>query len=165
MFGRLLLVNYAGFIIASQYAGLTVTELTATIIGISVVVVLIMLLRVIAQVKMNRANAKTEVYLRAGAGAFAIMSEEQEFLYVSEQFLKMTEYESLEALPHIRQMIVNLTPEEHIERHSDAKKTSNWRFEPPTRVDTLRTKSGREIKIERSIRWFESLARKSDGCQ
>jgi len=153
--GRLLFVNFAGFIIASQNAGLQVIDSSVVIISVSMCVVLVMLLRVIAQVKMNRANARTEVYLRAGTGAFAIMSEEQEFLYVSEQFLKMTGYESLEALPDIRQMIVDLSPEENAKLHVNVREVATGVLMLPQRVDTLRTKSGREIKIERSIRWFE----------
>ena len=153
--GRLLLINLAGFITVSLHNGILVTELFAVTSGMSFLVLTVMTLRLIAQINMNRANARTELYLRAGTGAFAIMSEEHEFLYVSEQFIKMTEYESLEALPHIRQMIVDLSSEEHAKLHARVRAVETGVLRLPTRSNTLKTKSGREIKVERSIRWFE----------
>ena len=106
--GRLLIVNFAGLFFLTQYIAFTPIELIAIVIAFSLATLFVMLLRLIAQIKMNRAQELTAVYLQSGTGTFAIMSEEQEFEYVSELFLHMTGYSTLQELPHLHDLITSL---------------------------------------------------------
>ena len=159
--GRLLLVNYAGFIIASQYSGLTVTELTASIIGISVVVVLVMLLRVIAQVKMNRANARvhsalerSDVFLRAGTGAYIIHNEDFRIEYLSDPMKEMIGIEDGETVTSVPQNLLGLSQEQTAamrQQLSDMKSDAIYRDEKIYDFYPLKG-SPKKVKIVR--RWI-----------
>ena len=153
--GRLLILNFAGLFFLTQYIAFTPIELVAIGIAFSLVTLFVMLFCVIAQIKRNRAQELTAVYLQSGTGVFAIMSEEQEFEYASELFLHMTGYSTLQELPHLHELITSLNKEEHTKLHEQAMCVETGLLSHPTRVDTLRKKSGEEIQTQRTRRWFE----------
>ena len=99
--GRLLLVNFTGLFFASDIGGIEAKDVFPAVIAFSLGTLFVMLLRLIVQIKMNRAQEekqaaleRSETFLRAGTGAFAVYDLDINLIYASEPLKDLLETRS-----------------------------------------------------------------------
>lgn len=92
--GRLLLLNSIGILFSSQYIAIEPSEILLTIVTFSLGTLIIMLSRMIGQLKQNRSNDRMDAYLRNGVNAYVIKDPDYQNVFVSEQFTIMTGYDA-----------------------------------------------------------------------
>ena len=159
--GRLLILNFAGLLFLTQYIAFTPVELIAIVIAFSLATCVVLLLRLIAQIKMNRAAGKlsdlkkvAESYLEAGLNSYIIQDEHYNVVFASKAFTELTGF-TVDTLPPPQILYENYDDtfsKQHRQRVNDAA------FGEIVEDDELRTlicADGTRKIVKRSNRKFE----------
>ena len=163
--GRLLLVNFAGLFFASSNGASAAKEIFPGIIAFSLGTLIVMLLRLIAQIKMNRAQEekqaaleRSETFLRAGTGAFAVYDRDINLIYASEPLKDLLETSDDGFVRSMKWLYHGYTHAEIVALKTRVQTLPDAELIRDEKLYEIITAQGTLRKLRINRRWFEDPA-------